>query len=173
MAKRQNKIVEEEQNVQKLFDNLKQKYLCLAFGKSRQAVLQWLKDGCPQNENKLYSLRDVIQWRENKLNSGVEVGEVGEKKKLADLEKVQKSTEKLELEIANMQKKTMPRERVEELFKAAETNLTLFLVDGYKRNGQELMYKIKECRELKGFYVIMDEFFKEAMDNFLKSGEEI
>ena len=139
------------------------------FNTSSRMLYKWLEKGCPSNNDKTYNLFDVIKWRENELKEPEE----GDSKRAEEILKLQNQNKKLELEIANMQRKTIEREKVEEIFKKAETEIRLFMTDGFKKNALEIWSKIKKVNQLQEFIKIYEDFFKQAMDVFIKSGEDI
>ena len=53
------------------FNNMTQTAIAEAIGVERQTIGNWVKNfGCPRNENKRYSLKDVWNWREDFLETG-------------------------------------------------------------------------------------------------------
>jgi len=72
-----------------------------------------------------------------------------------------------------MEKKNIPRKKVDEIFKKAETEIRLFMTDGFKKNALVLWAAIKKCKELHEFIKTLEEFFKYGMDAFIKSGEDL
>jgi len=152
-------------------DSCLQLHVLKAMAIVRDTIRRWHNEGCTRNEDGSYNLPDVIKWRINKEKK--KQAQKGDPKRDIEIEKLTAQTEKLKIEIGDMQKKTIPREKVEEIMRKQAIELNLYLTEGYKRNGTELMMKIKESETLRAFLSIMDEFFKEMMDNFVKGGEDI
>jgi len=139
-----------------------------AFSISREGLRQWVISGCPKNNDNTYSLVSVVQWRENQLLAR----SVSDERKNVELEKLQNQNRKLELEIETMEKKTISREKHSNIMHTAERELRNYLTESYKRNGQELWLKIREVKDLQGFYEIVDGYNKQAMDAFLEGVKE-
>jgi len=150
-------------------NNLQRIQLIAIFSVTEKTVFNWTNMGCPRNEEGSYNLTEVIKWRE----TGLKQSRGDNAKQAAELRKLENQNAKLELEIANLEKKTIPREKVEEIFKRAETEIKLFMTDGFKKNALEIWSKIKKVNTLQDFIKIFEDFFKQAMDAFIKGGEDI
>jgi len=165
MAKTSNK----SQDILKITNKLQRIELIAIFAVTEKTVYNWTNYGCPKGDDGRYNLTDVIKWREKNLKES----RGDNAKQAAELRKLENQNAKLELEIANLEKKTIPREKVEEIFKRAETEIKLFMTDGFKKNALEIWSKIKKVNTLQDFIKIFEDFFKQAMDAFIKGGEDI
>ena len=143
--------------------------LSMIVGVAEKTLFLWVKKGLPQRDDGKYDLTEVMKWQIDQAKEGR-----GDRAKQAEeLKKLQNQNTKLELEIANMEQKTIPREKVLEIFKKAETEMKVFMVDGFKKNALVLWAAIKKCRELHEFIEVLEVFWKSAMDAFVKSGEDL
>ena len=143
--------------------------LSMIVGVAEKTLFLWVKKGLPQRDDGKYDLTEVMKWQIDQAKEGR-----GDRAKQAEeLKKLQNQNTKLELEIANMEQKTIPREKVLEIFKKAETEMKVFMTDGFKKNALVLWAAIKKCRELHEFIEVLEVFWKSAMDAFVKSGEDL
>ena len=143
--------------------------LSMIVGVAQKTLFLWVKKGLPQRDDGKYDLTEVMKWQIDQAKEGR-----GDRAKQAEeLKKLQNQNTKLELEIANMEQKTIPREKVLEIFKKAETEMKVFMTDGFKKNALVLWAAIKKCRELHEFIEVLEVFWKSAMDSFVKSGEDL
>ena len=143
--------------------------LSMIVGVAEKTLFLWVKKGLPQRDDGKYDLTEVMKWQIDQAKEGR-----GDRAKQAEeLKKLQNQNTKLELEIANMEQKTIPREKVLEIFKKAETEMKVFMTDGFKKNALVLWAAIKKCRELHEFIEVLEVFWKSAMDSFIKSGEDL
>ena len=156
-------------DIKEICNKLHKLEIAAIFGVAQKTIWDWTNKGCPRNDDNTYVLTKVIKWRETELKST----RGDNAKQAAELRKLENQNAKLELEIANLEKKTIPREKVEEIFKKAETEIRLFMTDGFKKNALEIWSKIKKVNQLQEFIKIYEDFFKQAMDVFVKSGEDI
>ena len=143
--------------------------LSMIMGIAEKTIFLWVKKGLPQRDDGKYNLTEVIKWKVDQAKA-----DRGDNAKQAEeLKKLQNQNTKLELEIANMEMKTIPRETVLEIFKKAETEIKVFMTDGFKKNALVLWAAIKKCKELHEFIEVLEVFWKSAMDNFVKSGKDL
>lgn len=150
--------------------SLTRKKLADLFGLEERTLAGWLKQGLPRRKNKLYSLKPCIKWLIKHERAKAKPSIRAE----AELNKIRKQSEKLEIEIQEKLGKSVPRDKVLEIqYKQAE-ELMSFLTDGYKKNGQLMLKKLGiPIKHLPKFYEIWDEYIKEAMNHFIRYGEKI
>jgi len=147
------------------------------FGVSRITVNEWTKIGCPRFKDTgakgtpfAYDLGSVIRWRMDWLATKHKV----EGRDNLNEKKLQEQIKKLELENAEREKKTITRERFEQIQRKQAQELMGFITEGYKRNAQLMMKEIGiPASKLVNFLEVWDGFVKEAMDKFVESGEDI
>ena len=97
--------------------------LSMIMGIAEKTIFLWVKKGLPQRDDGKYNLTEVIKWKVDQAKA-----DRGDNAKQAEeLKKLQNQNTKLELEIANMEMKTIPRETVLEIFKKAETEIKVFM----------------------------------------------
>lgn len=147
-------------------------------GISRQGLDYLNKEtDIPRNKNSLYNLVYLIPWMiqyksEQALKENARLGD-DDPKKIEQIRKLKNQNEKLELEIAKLQKSVIPREEVISTFQNNVSELLHFLTLGYKKNGPKILSKLGIGGDkLDHFFLIMDEFVKEAMEAFSKEGKD-
>jgi phage terminase Nu1 subunit (DNA packaging protein) len=161
------KRIEMDENAWKC---LKQKDIKHLFAITRKTVFNWTKYGCPVNDDKSFDLRSVIKWRESRIE---EKKEDTDKVDL-DKQKLVKQIRKLELEIADKEKKTISREKFEEIQRKQATELMDFVKGGFKRNSLKIISELGlSAAALVKFNDVMDGFMKQMFDAFIKSGKEL
>ncbi len=134
-----------------------------------KTVYEWIKIGLPQNEGGNHNLIEVIKWREDQVKKT----RGDNARQSEELRKLEFQNKKLEIDIANLEKKTMLKEDVLEISKKQATELRLFLTDGYKKNALELWANYRKCETLQDFLRESDKFIKAAMDAFVASGKDL
>ena len=152
------------------FSCLKQKDICYLFQITRKTVYNWGQLNCPVNKDKSYDLRDVIVWRLNR----VQAENVDESKSDLDKQKLTQQIRKLELEIAEKEKKTITREKFEDIQRNQAAELMEFVKSGFMRNSMAMIMKLGlSAKKLQTFNEVMSEFMKAMFDAFIAGGEEI
>jgi phage terminase Nu1 subunit (DNA packaging protein) len=162
----------ENNGEKKLYDINKLKKLDIAFifDITEKTVFNWIKYGCPRNEDDSFDLKDVLKWYYERLEEKKEdVAKLD-----LDKKKLTKQIRKLELEIADKEKKTIPREKFEEIQRNQATELMDYVKGGYKRNSLTMMAKLGISPErLLEFNEVMDGFMKAMFDAFIEGGKDI
>ena len=140
------------------------------FGITEKTVFNWIKYGCPKNEDETYSLKDIIEWR----NKRIEEDKKDETTKELDRKMLVQRIRKLELEIADKEKKTISREKFEEIQRKQATELMEFVKGGFKRNSLKMISELGlSADKLIKFNDVMDGFMKQMFDAFVEGGKEI
>jgi len=143
--------------------------MCVIWGVNRRSISAWVKNGMPKNKDDTYNLIDCIKWREGSLK----IPSGDDEKRVEEILKLQKQNEKLTLEIAEKKGNTITRDLFEEVQTKQASELMEFLRGGFKRNGLEFWNSIKKCSRLADFLDVMDEYIKQCMDAFTKSGDNV
>ena len=152
------------------FNCLKQKDIMYIFGIDRKTVFNWMKYGCPVSEDKSFDLREVVKWK----ISRVEAEGVDEAKGDLDKRKLIQQIRKLELEIAEKEKKTITREKFEDIQRKQAHELMDFVKSGFMRNSLAMIMKLGlAANMLQKFNEVMAEFMKAMFDAFIEGGEDI
>lgn len=120
------------------FHALREKDIAAAFMITPRQVRNWVKDGCPINKDRSYSLYHVHTWLMDR-----EAGKYGESVEGGDLES-QKTRKEIELLTGKIEKQTIENEELKKntvskyLYNRAITTIieafTKFFVDVLKRN---------------------------------------
>jgi len=152
----------------KIIKNLKRGDIASIFGISETSVDNMVKRGCPRNQDKSFDLKSVIRYREKNIKEQAPSSDKSE----LELEKMQSQIEKLNLEILDKKKKTISREKFEEIQRNQASELMDFLKNGYKRNSPVLCSRIG-IQNITAFNEEMDGFVKACMDAFIKGGKDI
>ena len=157
---------------------LQQKDVTYIFGRSRATVQEWVKKkSCPvksDGKDSYYNLLDVIQWREKFITEGREGSEGKDAKYNEEVLKLQNQNKKYKLEIEDKEKKTISRERHEEIQQIQAQALMSFLTNGYQRNAPEMMRDLGlPADKMPDFIEAWDKFIKSAMDSFVDSGVNV
>ena len=158
-------------------ENCNQKQISDLFGVTQQTISDWIKKGCPRYKDTAgrgqpfaYDLGSVIRWRMEWLKSQSKVTN----KEDLDTEKLKEQIKKLQLENADREKKTVTRERFEQIQRKQAQEIMGYFTDGYKRNAQLMMRELGlPANKLVEFLETWDVYMKEAMDKFVSSGEDI
>jgi len=156
---------------------LNQQQICVLFDVTRQAINKWIKKGFPyyfaegvSDGVKYYDLIECIKWRTNELKSK----SLGSEKDDLEIDRLRKQIRKLELENADKERKTISRERFEEIQRTQAHELMTFLTEGYKKNAQKMMTKLNlPGTVLAKFLEVWDEYMKTALKKFVESGVDI
>jgi phage terminase Nu1 subunit (DNA packaging protein) len=139
---------------------------------TKPTIARWLEDGCPRNADGTYNLKMVIDWRIKREKE--RWLKQGDPKRDAEIEKIKNQNEKLLLEIQEMRRQNISRERFEDIQRRQASELMAFLSEGYKRIAQELMAALgMKLDTIDKFNAVMDEFVKKATDAFIQSGEDL
>jgi len=140
------------------------------FGIDKKTVYNWIKSGCPKNDDETYSLRNIIRWRDERLEEAKKDDTTKDLDKKILIQRIRK----LELEIAEKEKKTIPREKFEEIQRNQATELMDFVKGGFKRNSLTIISKLGlRAGKLLKFNEVMDEFMKAMFDAFIEGGKDI
>ena len=151
-------------------DKLKKRDISIIFGVTEKTVFNWVKYGCPRNEDDSFTLKTVIGWKLADIQN-----EAMDEDKLAiEKRKMLKQIRKLELEIEDKELKTISREKFENIQREQAKEMKAFVTEGYKRNIQTMMAKLGiGADKIDKFTEIWDDFIKQMMDAFVKGGKEI
>lgn len=157
--------------------SLQQVQICELFSVDRSSVNDWVKKGCPTFKDTsipgrptAYDLGSVIRWRMEWIAKRHDVTD----KSNLETKRLKEQIKKLELENADREKKTVTRERFEQIQRKQAHELMNFFTEGYKRNAQLMMKNIGiPANKLVDFLEVWDGYVKEAMDKFVSSGEDI
>ena len=146
--------------------SLKRKDIAFIWDVTPKTVHNWLLAGCPRSDDETYDLSSVIKWRESSLKV-----EPDDEKLKQEILKLQNQNRKLELDIQEKERRTMPRDKVEEIMHTQAQELRNFLTSGYKRNAELMMRALGVPGTKKmEFLTVWDDYVKQAMDAFLESG---
>lgn len=149
---------------------LTRKKIAEFLGCEQRTITEWLKEGFPRRDDKLYNLKPCIAWLVERLRKQAKPTNKAD----AELEKLLKQNRKMELEIKKMEGETIPRNRVLEMQYQQSQELMNFLTDAYKKNGQLMLKKLgMPVKKLPDFYEVWDEYIREAMQHFVKGGKRI
>ena len=144
------------------------------YGVQPRAITEWAGKGCPRNSDKTYNLKKVIKWNRENVKVFNSNTSTGNEKQDAEIKKLQLQAEKLEHELQEKRRNTMPFEEVVEMQQKQSDALMDFLQNGYKRNAQIIMRELGLAgSDLKKFLDVMDGFVKSAMDKFVESGVDL
>ena len=151
-------------------NGLKQKDIEYVFDITRKTVFNWMKYGCPVNKDKTFDLREVMRWKTKREESEKK----DESTKELDKKMLVQKIRKLELEIADKEKKTITREKFEDIQRRQANELMEFLTNGFKRNSPVICAKLGLSGDkIVKYNEVMDDFIKHAMDSFVEGGEDI
>lgn len=147
------------------------------FGVSIQTIADWVKKGCPRYKDTsakgqpmAYDLGSVIRWRMEWLKTQSKAVSKDD----LDTEKLKEQIRKLQLENAEREKKTISREKFEQIQRKQAQEIMNFFTEGYKRNAQLMMKNLGvAANKLVEFLEVWDAFMKEALDKFVESGRDI
>lgn len=162
----------ENNGEKKLYDINKLKKLDIAFvfDVTEKTIFNWIKYGCPRNEDDSFDLRDVLKWYAQRIEESKE----DSSKVDLDKKKLIKQIRKLELEIADKEKKTIPREKFEEIQRTQATELMDFVKGGYKRNSLTMCANLGlTADKLPKLNDVMDKYNKDMFDAFTEGGKNI
>lgn len=156
---------------------LQQIQIANLFDVSDETIRNWVKTGCPRWKDTsqsgapfVYDLGSVIRWRMEWIAQRHDVTD----KTGLETKRLKEQIKKLELENADREKKTVTRERFEQIQRKQAHELMNFLTESYKRNAQLMMKNIGiPANKLVDFLEVWDGYVKEAMDKFVSSGEDI
>ncbi len=155
---------------------LNQAQIASLFGLSRETIRDWVKKGCPNYKDTglgtpiVYDLGSVIRWRMDWLTKKHEVTDIDG----LSIERLKEQIKKLQLENAEREKKTVTKERFEQVQRKQALELMGFFTSGYKRNAQRMMKELElPATKLVDFLEIWDAYMKEALDIFVSSGKDI
>ena len=156
----------------KLLDikKLKERDIEDIFDISHKTAYNWIKYGCPRNTDDSFDLKEVVVWWRNRIESKKD----DESKVDLDKKKLVQQIKKLELEIADKEKKTITREKVEDIQRNQAHGLMEFLTNGFKRNSPVICAKLGLSGDkIVKYNEVMDDFIKQATDAFSEGGEDI
>lgn len=149
---------------------LKQKDIVHFFGVVRSTVQEWVKDGLPC-DNGVYDLKTTILWRIDQVKNYMRKED--DKDEL-DKERLRETIRKLQIDNADKEKKTIPRDRFEQIQREQAQALMTFVTDGYKRNSQVMMNKLGvRADKITDFNEVWDDFIKQMMDAFVARGKDV
>lgn len=120
------------------FHALREKDIAEAFHVTDRTVRNWVKNGCPMNPDRSYSLFNVHEWiierEKKKLAAFVEGGSLEEQKLQKEIEVLEQRIEKQKFENAELKKETVSKYLYNKAIMILIESFTKFLVDSLKRN---------------------------------------
>lgn len=149
---------------------LKKKDICTIFDVTEKTIFNWVKYGCPRNDDDSFDLKNVIAWYVKRIEESKE----DSSKIDLDKKKLVKQIRKLELEIADKEKKTISREKFEEIQRNQATELMDYVKGGFKRNSLTMIANLGlSADKLQKYNDVMDKFMKDMFDAFIEGGKDI
>lgn len=149
------------------FHHLDGVQLAAAFGVTRAAVTNWRRDGCPQNSDGTWFIKDVHDWlleREKSRNKSSEL----EKTKLENQITIQK------IEIAEKEKKVIPREKIEFVLANMYRSFKHYWTDRWQHNTPKMLKAMGlGADNVPALRRVMGALVKESMDTMLAEAKEL
>lgn len=138
---------------------------------TRQTINRYVKEGMPKNEDNTYNLTDVINWLLKKEEEK-HIYKGDDPRTSEEIQKLKYQNQKLELEIMEKQKKSIPRDEVIQNQKKQITELLNYWRNGYRANSREMADKLG-VKDIDKFHGVIDKFIKEGVNKFSKYGYEV
>lgn len=124
------------------FHSLREKDVAEAFHVTDRTIRNWVKDGCPINQDRSYSLYNVHTWlmdrQKSEFESRIEGGTLEDQKLSKEIEVLDKRIEKMEIENDELKKNTVSKYLYNRAIHTLIEAFTKFFVDVLKRNGLRL-----------------------------------
>lgn len=141
------------------------------FGVSPNAIISWLAKGMPRNTDGSFNSQEAFKWRIQHektlaLKQGTPLNKLEEKRMLEQIKK-------LELENAEKEKVSVPRDEMHDIMRTQSSELSLFLKEGFRKNLMEVAGQLGMAPSDVGkLQKVHDNFFMEMMDAWTASGKK-
>lgn len=124
------------------FHTMREKDIAVALHVTTATIRNWVKSGCPQNEDRKYNLYNVHTWlldREvSKYKNIVEKGDLGSQKTAKEIELLNGRIERQTIENEELKKNTVSKYLYNKAINTIIEAFKMFFVDSIKRNIRAL-----------------------------------
>lgn len=139
---------------------------------STRQVRNWVEAGCPKNANGHYDLYQIHDWllkRQEKLLKGDSEGlSLKDQKTQKEIEKLEKQSQKLNIELDELRKSTVPKDLHDRKLTAQAEAFCQYFLSTMQLNGR----KFKSIPD-DSLNETFEQFVKNAMHHIVKSGDAI
>jgi phage terminase Nu1 subunit (DNA packaging protein) len=147
-------------------EHCQQVFVLEVFGITKPTIAKWEDDGCPRNEDGSYNIKIVAEWRvKYEKEKYVNKNDPNEKNS-HEAEKIKLQCEKLQIEINESKKNTVPISEV----KANLTEIMTVFKSYFTEYGRMNLHLIanKPVEELRKYW---DELVRSGLNEFVKANK--